>query len=331
MKQNNTIKHLRDKIKVAKKIIMDGMAENTMTNDKLEETMKDVYYQISLTRNSKTLEAIRVSIDRFVKSVERDLANNEKIEKELEKALSDKIVMTKKYENESVIANNDAIINPMDAMNGAVEEMKNEAAMATAEPVIKDVTIWKTHAKDKTTNDIHVYISKPGESKTHFVKDLRNNGLKVNFSKVKREHVYDYITENTDCEKWIWDSINTLEDVLNHKEGKLFDKEYMSEKDAAIEAIKNYISSEYIIQGDLLTAAKLILENGTKSYFISNDSSIDTYTKYTYKSRGFSPGCQPMKNLVSAKKMDGYKFEVLSYARELTAGEIDTYELIKLD
>lgn len=51
--------------------------------------------------------------------------------------------------------------------------------------------------------------------------------------------------------------------------------------------------------------------------------------KYTYKTRGFSIGCQPkdFEKVVQEEE----RFETLYYNRELTAQEINEYELIDLN
>lgn len=51
--------------------------------------------------------------------------------------------------------------------------------------------------------------------------------------------------------------------------------------------------------------------------------------KYTYRTRGFSIGCQP-EDFKSFKQED-QKFETVYYDRELTAEEIEEYELIDLN
>ena len=53
--------------------------------------------------------------------------------------------------------------------------------------------------------------------------------------------------------------------------------------------------------------------------------------KYTYRSRGFSPSCQPMNGLINHENQKGYKFEVLTYNRKLTCKEISDFELIDLN
>ena len=53
--------------------------------------------------------------------------------------------------------------------------------------------------------------------------------------------------------------------------------------------------------------------------------------KYTYRSRGFSPSCQPMNGLINHENQKGYKFEVLTYNRKLTCKEIAEFELIDLN
>jgi len=53
--------------------------------------------------------------------------------------------------------------------------------------------------------------------------------------------------------------------------------------------------------------------------------------KYTYRSRGFSPYCQPMNGLINHENQKEYKFEVLTYNRKLTCKEISDFELIDLN
>lgn len=53
--------------------------------------------------------------------------------------------------------------------------------------------------------------------------------------------------------------------------------------------------------------------------------------KYTYRSRGYSPGCQPQYGLVDVKDDIGFKFEVLTYSRKLTDKELYEYELKSLN
>ena len=53
--------------------------------------------------------------------------------------------------------------------------------------------------------------------------------------------------------------------------------------------------------------------------------------KYTYRSRGYSIGCQPSKGLIDSKNETGYNFEVITYNRKLTCREISDFELIDLN
>jgi hypothetical protein len=55
------------------------------------------------------------------------------------------------------------------------------------------------------------------------------------------------------------------------------------------------------------------------------------FFKYTYRSRGFSPSCQPMNGLMNHEYQKEYKFEVLTYNRKLTCKEIAEFELIDLN
>lgn len=53
--------------------------------------------------------------------------------------------------------------------------------------------------------------------------------------------------------------------------------------------------------------------------------------KYTYRSRGFSPYCQPINGLINHENQKEYKFEVLTYNRRLTCKELAEFELIDLN
>jgi hypothetical protein len=55
------------------------------------------------------------------------------------------------------------------------------------------------------------------------------------------------------------------------------------------------------------------------------------FFKYTYRSRGFSPSCQPMNGLINHENQKEYKFEVLTYNRKLTCKELAEFELIDLN
>lgn len=55
------------------------------------------------------------------------------------------------------------------------------------------------------------------------------------------------------------------------------------------------------------------------------------FYKYTYKYRGFSIGCQPKQGFVEFIEDKTYEYEVIIYNRELTAKEIEDYELIDLN
>jgi hypothetical protein len=53
--------------------------------------------------------------------------------------------------------------------------------------------------------------------------------------------------------------------------------------------------------------------------------------QYTYKTRGYSPGCQPLQGLIEVKNNIKYKFEILTYDRKLTDKELYEYELKSLN
>ena len=50
--------------------------------------------------------------------------------------------------------------------------------------------------------------------------------------------------------------------------------------------------------------------------------------RYGMRLRGFSPGCQPMKNLVSREDdMSGRYYDILVYSKPLTDAEMSAYVL----
>lgn len=62
---------------------------------------------------------------------------------------------------------------------------------------------YKAIVTDKMTGKATV-IESEQNSKAEFIHDLRRNGYSVNADKVKREDVFDYIMEYTDCYPWDW-------------------------------------------------------------------------------------------------------------------------------
>ena len=60
--------------------------------------------------------------------------------------------------------------------------------------------------KDSFNDNKVVFIeNQEYATKTDFIKDLRNNGYKVNPKKVKTAELFSYIVENTNMYKWDWD------------------------------------------------------------------------------------------------------------------------------
>lgn len=70
--------------------------------------------------------------------------------------------------------------------------------------------------------------------------------------------------------------------------------------------------------------------NGTGEIKMNTEQKKFLGILYTYgmRLRGFSPGCQPMNGLVgSCDDPSGKYYSILSYDRELTAVEVEHYEL----
>ena len=66
---------------------------------------------------------------------------------------------------------------------------------------------FKAMVIDKDTKK-HTIIESEYPNKSAFIKDLRNNGYKVNPDKVKKSEIFDYITNNTNCNIWDWKENN---------------------------------------------------------------------------------------------------------------------------
>lgn len=62
--------------------------------------------------------------------------------------------------------------------------------------------IFKASVKDDTGALQHIERDYP--TKKQFIRDLRNNGFKVDNRKVLTKKSFDYIIENTNCTKWDW-------------------------------------------------------------------------------------------------------------------------------
>ena len=62
--------------------------------------------------------------------------------------------------------------------------------------------LYKALVKDENSQlkIIESYYS----NKKDFIRDLRNNGYKVNPIKVKKAEVFDFIMANTNCNEWDW-------------------------------------------------------------------------------------------------------------------------------
>lgn len=62
--------------------------------------------------------------------------------------------------------------------------------------------IFKASVKDDTGALQHIERDYP--TKAQFIRDLRNNGFKVDNRKVLTKKSFDYIMDNTNCTKWDW-------------------------------------------------------------------------------------------------------------------------------
>lgn len=62
--------------------------------------------------------------------------------------------------------------------------------------------IFKASVKDDTGALQHIERDYP--TKAQFIRDLRNNGFKVDNRKVLTKKSFDYIIESTNCTKWDW-------------------------------------------------------------------------------------------------------------------------------
>ena len=63
---------------------------------------------------------------------------------------------------------------------------------------------YKAIVKDKQTKKLTI-IESDYNCKNDFIHDLRSNGYMVNNKKVKEAKLFDYIINNTNCNKWDWD------------------------------------------------------------------------------------------------------------------------------
>jgi hypothetical protein len=68
----------------------------------------------------------------------------------------------------------------------------------------------------------------------------------------------------------------------------------------------------------------------TGDYYVECSCMDGNEHMYTYRSRGFSIGCQPKHNFVRHEENKEYKFGILIYNVELNKIEIEDYELIYL-
>jgi alkylated DNA repair dioxygenase AlkB len=64
--------------------------------------------------------------------------------------------------------------------------------------------LYKTIAWDKQ-NKKYDTLEFMQESKEAFIRDCRGNGYRVNEKQVRLADEYDWIINNTNCNKWDWD------------------------------------------------------------------------------------------------------------------------------
>lgn len=67
--------------------------------------------------------------------------------------------------------------------------------------------LYKAIVKDKQTKEL-IIIESEYDKKIDFINDLRGNGYMVNPLKVKKAEVFNYIINNTNCNKWDWEENN---------------------------------------------------------------------------------------------------------------------------
>lgn len=67
--------------------------------------------------------------------------------------------------------------------------------------------LYKAIVKDKETKEL-IIIESEYDKKIDFINDLKGNGYLVNPSKVKKAEVFNYIIDNTNCNKWDWEENN---------------------------------------------------------------------------------------------------------------------------
>ena len=67
--------------------------------------------------------------------------------------------------------------------------------------------LYKAIVKDKQTKEL-IIIESEYDKKIDFINDLRGNGYMVNPLKVKKAEVFNYIMDNTNCNKWDWEENN---------------------------------------------------------------------------------------------------------------------------
>lgn len=85
--------------------------------------------------------------------------------------------------------------------------------------------IFKASVKDDTGALMHIERDYP--TKSQFIRDLRNNGFKVDNRKVLTKKSFDYILDNTNCTKWDW-------------------REYTDEQmEAGLDGLSIYMSTEH--------------------------------------------------------------------------------------
>lgn len=100
-------------------------------------------------------------------------------------------------------------------------------------------------------------------------------------------------------------------------------------KDSVIEEVNNYQEQIRNFKKEPLTDNETIEK--LKEIFYEEKKERQNEFEYTFRNRGFSPGCQPIDGLIKHETRKGFHYEVLTYNRKLSEEEISNFELLDMN
>lgn len=163
-------------------------------------------------------------------------------------------------------------------------------------------------------------------------KNYRNLGWKHfdrTFNKPNLEYILTKITKHIEI-------VNNCLDNIFAELNKIVEK--LKNTEESINLVFSEISNGNFAHATMKLNFYYLVQNLNHMRTLKEVRNVEGYEQiekkhyqYTYKYRGFSPGCQPINGFVEHQKIEMFEYGVIIYDRQLTNKEIENYELIALN